>query len=173
MKGFWNGLNAKFQIQPQTCCNGLMSFIHKKTRCFGPWRWQTCERKFHGEPNFQKISKKKSWGLHHGWKKGTRNLLAQIGSCGVLWIPSIANVLLLSGGDNKGGYGVVHKVWIKKSDHIPNMIKLARKTLKMNSLKIWPTMKFTPPLLIIVPYCGKADRIWKGEHDLSPVSHGL
>jgi hypothetical protein len=87
----------------------------------------------------------------------------------VLWIPSIANVLLLSGGDNKGGYGVVCKVWIKKGDHIPNTIKLARKTPKMNSLKIWPTMKFTPPLLIIIPYFGKADRIWKGEHDLSPL----
>jgi hypothetical protein len=43
-------------------------------------------------------------------EKGTRNLLIQIGSFGVLWIPSIANVLLLSGGDNKGGYGVVCKV---------------------------------------------------------------
>jgi hypothetical protein len=29
-KGFQNGLNAKFWIQPQTCYNGLMSFIHKK-----------------------------------------------------------------------------------------------------------------------------------------------
>jgi hypothetical protein len=30
MKGFLNGLNAKLPIQPQTCYNGLMSFIHKK-----------------------------------------------------------------------------------------------------------------------------------------------
>jgi len=33
-------------------------------------------------------------------EKNARNLLAQIGSCGVLWIPSTTNVFLLSGGDN-------------------------------------------------------------------------
>jgi hypothetical protein len=31
-RGFQNDLNAKFWIQPQTCYNGLMSFIHKKDK---------------------------------------------------------------------------------------------------------------------------------------------
>jgi len=35
----------------------------------------------------------------------------------------------LSGGDNQGGYGVVHMVQI---DHIPNTIKLTKKTPKMD-----------------------------------------
>jgi len=43
-------------------------------------------------------------------EEGVQNLLAQIANYGVLWIPSIANVFPLSGGDNQGGYGVMHKV---------------------------------------------------------------
>jgi hypothetical protein len=35
----------------------------------------------------------------------------------------------LSGGDNQGGYGIVHMVQI---DHIPNTIKLTKKTPKMD-----------------------------------------
>jgi len=54
--------------------------------------------------------------------------LAQIGSDCVLWIPSIANVLQLLGGDNQSGHGVVHKVQIKRFDCIPNMIELVVKT---------------------------------------------
>jgi len=38
-------------------------------------------------------------------EKGVQNLLAQIGSHGVLWIPIIANVFPLL-----GGYGVMCKV---------------------------------------------------------------
>jgi hypothetical protein len=61
---------------------------------------------------------------------GEGNLLAQIGSCNVLWIPSITNVFPLSSGDNQGGYGVVHEVWIKKFDHFPITIELVGKTPK-------------------------------------------
>jgi hypothetical protein len=78
----------------------LMSFMHKTTRCIGPQRWQTCEKFFHGGPNFQKINPRRRRGLHHGWKKVFKNLLIQIGSCGVLWISSTSNVLPLLGGDN-------------------------------------------------------------------------
>jgi hypothetical protein len=70
---------------------------------------------------------KKKARLAPWMEEGVQNLLAQIGSC-VLWIPSITNVLPLLGGDNKGGYGVVRKVQIKRFNCIPNMIELARKT---------------------------------------------
>jgi hypothetical protein len=36
--------------------------------------------------------------------------------------------------------------------------------------KCWITTQNTPPLLIIIPYCNKGAQIWKGEHDLSPLS---
>jgi hypothetical protein len=65
-------------------------------------------------------------------EESIRNLLAQVRSRGVLWIPSITNVFPLSGGNNEGGYGVVCKVQIKKFDHIPNTIELARKTPNTN-----------------------------------------
>ncbi len=42
--------------------------------------------------------------------KGIQNLLAQIKSCGVLWILNITNVFPLSSGGNQGGYGVMLKV---------------------------------------------------------------
>jgi len=53
---------------------------------------------------------KKKTRLAPWMEEGIQNLLIQIGSYGVLWIPSTTNVLLLLGGDNQGGYGVVHKV---------------------------------------------------------------
>jgi hypothetical protein len=65
-------------------------------------------------------------------EEGTWNLLTQIGSHGVLWIPRIANVFSLSSGDNHGGYGVVCKVRIKIFNHIPSTIKLAGKSPKMD-----------------------------------------
>jgi hypothetical protein len=65
-------------------------------------------------------------------EESAQNLLAQIGSRGVIWIPSITNVFTLSNGDNKGGYGVVCKVRIERFNHIPTMIELAGKTLKMD-----------------------------------------
>jgi len=43
-------------------------------------------------------------------EENAQNLLAQIGSHGVLWILGTTNVLPLSNGNNQGGYGVVHKV---------------------------------------------------------------
>jgi hypothetical protein len=43
-------------------------------------------------------------------EEGVQNLLAQVRSRGVLWIPSITNVFPLSCGNNRGGYGVVRKV---------------------------------------------------------------
>jgi len=61
-------------------CNGLISFIHKKTICTKPLKWRACERKFHGGPNW---SKKKA-RLTPWMEKGAQNLLAQIGSCGVV-----------------------------------------------------------------------------------------
>jgi hypothetical protein len=63
-------------------------------------------------------------------EEGARNLLAQIGNCGVLWILSTINVFPLSSGNNQGGYGVVHKVRIKRLDCILSMIELAGKTPK-------------------------------------------
>jgi hypothetical protein len=53
---------------------------------------------------------KKKARLAPWMEEGTQNPLTQIGSCGVLWIPSIANVLPLLRGNNQGGYGVVCKV---------------------------------------------------------------
>jgi hypothetical protein len=50
----------------------------------------------------------------------------------VVWIPSTTNVFPLLGGDNHGGYGVVHKVRIKKFNHIPSTIELAGKASKMD-----------------------------------------
>jgi hypothetical protein len=64
--------------------------------------------------------------------ESVQNLLAQIGSYGVLWIPSITNVFPLSNGDNQGSYGVVHEVRIKKFDHFPITIELVGKTPKMD-----------------------------------------
>jgi len=52
LRGFQNGLNAKFWIQPQTCYNSLMSFIHKGTKYIAARRWRTCGKKFHGGLNF-------------------------------------------------------------------------------------------------------------------------
>ncbi len=65
-------------------------------------------------------------------EEGAWNFLAQIGNYGVLWIPSTTNVLPLLDGNNKSGYGMMHKVWIKKLNRIPSMIELARKTPKTN-----------------------------------------
>ncbi len=75
---------------------------------------------------------KKGARLAPWMEKGTKNLLTQIGNHGVLWIPSIANVLPLLGGDNKGGYGVMHKVQIEIFNCIPSTIELTRKTPKMD-----------------------------------------
>ncbi len=36
--------------------------------------------------------------------------------------------------------------------------------------KCWITTQSIPPLWIIIPYCGQGVQIWKGEHDLSPLS---
>ncbi len=79
-----------------------------------------------------KIFSKKIARLTPWMEKGTRNLFVQIRNHGVLWIPSMANVLLLSSGNNQGGYGVVHKVQIERFDHIPNTIELVGKTPKID-----------------------------------------
>jgi hypothetical protein len=65
-------------------------------------------------------------------EEGTQHPLTQIGSRGVLWIPSIANVLPLLGGDNQGGFGVVCKVRIEIFNGIPSTIELVGKTPKMD-----------------------------------------
>jgi len=66
--------------------------------------------KFSWWAKFFKNWLKKMVRLAPWMEKGIQNLLAQIGNDGVLWIPSTTNVFPLLGGDNKGGYGVVHKV---------------------------------------------------------------
>jgi hypothetical protein len=86
-----------------------MSFIHKKTRCSKPQRWQACGRKFSWWAKFSKHWSKKKVKLAPWMEEGPQNLLAQIRSHGVLWISRIINVLSLSNGDHKGGYGVVCK----------------------------------------------------------------
>jgi hypothetical protein len=35
--------------------------------------------------------------------------------------------------------------------------------------KCWIIARNTPPLLIIISYCGKGGQIWKGEHNLLPL----
>jgi hypothetical protein len=70
---------------------------------------------------------KKKVRLAPWMEQGTQNLLAQIGSHGVLWIPSTTNLFPLS-----GGYGVVQKVRIKKFNHILNTIEMVGKTSKMD-----------------------------------------
>jgi len=76
---------------------------------------------------FKKRAKLAPWMEETIW-----NLFAQIGSHVILWIPSMANVFPLLNGNNHGGYGVVHKVWIERFDYIPNTIELVGKTPKMN-----------------------------------------
>jgi hypothetical protein len=63
----------------------------------------------------------------------------QIRSYGVLWFPSMANVFLLLGGDNQGDFGVVHKMWIERFNHIPSTIELAGNTPK--TYDKWETCK--------------------------------
>jgi hypothetical protein len=58
---------------------------------------------------------KKKVRLAPWMEEGTQNLLTQIGSHGVLWIPTTTNVLPLSSGGNQGGYGVMHKCESKDS----------------------------------------------------------
>ncbi len=81
---------------------------------------------------FSKNWSKKNAKLAPWMEEGAQNLLAQIGSHGVLWISSIANVFALSSGNNQGGYGVLHKVRIEIFDCIPNTIELVGKTSKMD-----------------------------------------
>jgi transposase-like protein len=49
---------------------------------------------------FLKNWSKKKTKLAPWMEEGTQNLLAKIGSCGMLWIPSTTNVLPLLGGNN-------------------------------------------------------------------------
>jgi hypothetical protein len=53
---------------------------------------------------------KKKVKLAPWMEEGTQKFLTQIGSSDVLWIPSTTNVLPLLGGNNQGGYCVLHKV---------------------------------------------------------------
>jgi hypothetical protein len=57
-------------MQLQTYYNGVKSFTHKRTRCIGPWRWRTCETKYHNGQNSKWIFWRKWQDKHHGWKKG-------------------------------------------------------------------------------------------------------
>jgi hypothetical protein len=97
------------------------------------------------EHNFmvgQRISKnflKKKAKLTPWMSKKALKTFAQIGSHGILWIPSTTNVLPLLGGNNQGGYGVVRKVQTKRFDYISSTIALAGKTPKMDDK--WKTCK--------------------------------
>ncbi len=73
---------------------------------------------------------KKTMKLAPWMEEGVWNFLTQIGSCGVVWIPSIANVLPLLGGNNHGGYCVLCKVQTKRFNRIPSTIELVTKTSK-------------------------------------------
>jgi hypothetical protein len=53
---------------------------------------------------------KKKARLAPWMEESIQNLFTQIGSSGVLWIPSMENLLPLLNGDNQGGCGVVRKV---------------------------------------------------------------
>ncbi len=124
-------LNVKFRIQPQTCCNGFMSFIHKKKGALDHKSGELVGENFMVGQFIEELVKTKARPAP--WmEEGARNFLAQIGSHGVLWIVSTSNVFLLSNGDNQGDYGVVQKVRIERFNYIPNTIKLTRKTLKTN-----------------------------------------
>jgi len=59
---------------------------------------------------FLKNFSKKKVILAPWMEEGIQNLFTQIGSRGVLWIPSMENVLPLLTGDNQDGCGVVRKV---------------------------------------------------------------
>jgi transposase-like protein len=57
-----------------------------------------------------KISKnwfKKKMKLAPWMEEGIQNFLTQIGSCGVVWIPSTTNVFPFLGGNNQSGYCVL------------------------------------------------------------------
>jgi hypothetical protein len=66
--------------------------------------------KFSWCAKFLKNWLKKMVRLAPWMEKGIQNLLTQIGNHGVFWIPNTTNVFPLLSGDNKSGYGVVHKV---------------------------------------------------------------
>jgi hypothetical protein len=51
----------------------------------------------------------------------------------------MANVFPLLGGDNQGVFGVVHKMWIERFNHIPSTIELAGNTPK--TYDKWETCK--------------------------------
>ncbi len=65
-------------------------------------------------------------------QEGAQNILSQIRSRSVLWIPSTTNVFPLSSQNYQGGYVVVHKVRIECLNHILSTIKWVRKTPKIN-----------------------------------------
>jgi hypothetical protein len=81
---------------------------------------------------FSKNWSKKKAKLTPWMEEGIQNFMAQIGSSGVLWIPSTKNVLPFLGGDNHGGYSVVHKVQIKRFNHILSTIELVGKMPKVD-----------------------------------------
>jgi hypothetical protein len=78
-------LNVKFRIQPQTCCNGLMFLIHK---CALDHKGgELVGENFMVGQIFEELVTNKA-RLAPWMEEGARNFLTQIGSCGVLWIPS-------------------------------------------------------------------------------------
>jgi hypothetical protein len=68
--------------------------VHSTTKLASLW-----EKISQSSQNFEKLVEKKV-KLAPWMEEGTRNLLAQIGSYGVLWILNTTNVFPLLGGDN-------------------------------------------------------------------------
>ncbi len=87
-QAFLNGLIVRSQMQHLIWCNGLKSFIHKRTRHIGPWKWQSCGIRWHDKPNLAKTFWKKKVRLALWMEKKAQNLFSQIKSQGILWIPN-------------------------------------------------------------------------------------
>ncbi len=98
--------------------------VHQNTKVVSLWE------KIHDGPIFLKNWLLKKVRFAPWMEEHTKNFLTQIGSYGVLQIPSTTNVLPLL-----GGYGVVCNMRIERFNHIPNMLEFVGKTLKIDDDK--------------------------------------
>ncbi len=129
----FEGFSKWFECKlPYVATNLLQWFYPQEDKVHWTMEVASLWEKISWWAKFSKNFSKKKARLAPWMEEGAWNLLAQIGSNVVLWIPIIENVLPLSSGDNQGGYGVVHKVRFERFNHIPSMIKLARKTSKLD-----------------------------------------
>jgi hypothetical protein len=96
--------------------------VHSTTKVVDLWEKNSWGAKF-SKKNFKKNVRLTPW-----MEKGTRNLLAQIGSHGNITLMDSKHSKCVTIVGNQDGYGVVYKVQIEVFDHIPSTIELARKT---------------------------------------------